>query len=348
MRKALKMGIVGMTSDHIWGMAQNLVDMPTVDLITGADPHQDLAEEVQERCHLKTVYQDYREMFAKEEVDAIMICGDNAGKVDIVEEAARHGVHVYQDKPMAATLAQADRSLAAAEGAGIKLMVAYHTAFHPSYAIAKGLLEEGKIGQVYLATAAVGHAGPKAFGCSDYFCEWLFNKEKNGGGTFIDEGCYYVSTFLDYVGEIEEVSAFTAQIGDKDYLPPDVEDNAVATFRFKNGALGLIHTKWGQIGSMPFSASYHGTDGTLLVKSQALSLYSRRALPNDLQGWVEVPFPYRPYSQSMDEPGYFVNCILEDKPIEGPVSPRRARATQEVIEAVYRSAETREPVRLPL
>ncbi len=348
MKSSLRMGLVGMTSDHVWNMAQNLVDLPTVDLITGADPHQDLAEEVQQRCHLKTIYGDYREMFDKEQVDAIMICGDNASKADIVEEAARRGVHVYQDKPMGASLAQADRILAAAEGSGIKLMVAYHTTFHPSYAMAKKWLDEGKIGEVYLATAIVGHAGPKAFGCSDYFCEWLFDKEKNGGGTFIDEGCYYVTAFLDYVGEVEEVSAFMTQIGDKDYLPSDVEDNSVVNLRFKSGALGTIHCKWGQIGTMPYSSSYHGTDGTLLTHWQALSLYSRQALPTDMQGWVEVSFPHRPYSMPIAEAEYFVNCVLEDKPIEGPVSPQRARATQEVIEAAYRSAEAGRPVTLPL
>jgi predicted dehydrogenase len=347
-KNSLKMGLVGMTSDHVWNMAQNLVDLPTVDLVTGADPHQDLAEQVQERCHLKTIYQDYVEMFDKENVDAIMICGDNASKAGIVEEAARRGVHVYQDKPMAATLSQADQILAAAERSGIKLMVAYHTVFSPSYAMAKSWLDEGKVGDVYLATAAVGHAGPKAFGCSDYFCEWLFSKEKNGGGTFIDEGCYYVTAFLDYVGEVAEVSSFMAQIGDKDYLPPGVEDNAVVNLRFKNGALGVIHSKWGQIGVMPYSASYHGTEGTLLAKPQALSLYSRSELPGDLQGWVEVPFPHRPYGMPIAEAEYFVNCVLEDKPVEGPVSPRRARATQEVIEAAYRSAETGKPVALPL
>jgi predicted dehydrogenase len=99
---------------------------------------------------------------------------------------------------------------------------------------------------------------------------------------------------------------------------------------------------------MPYSSSYHGTDGTLLTHWQSLSLYSRQALPTDLQGWVEVSFPHRPYSMPLAEAEYFVNCVLEDKPIEGAVSPRRARATQEVIEAAYRSAETGRPVALPL
>jgi predicted dehydrogenase len=178
--------------------------------------------------------------------------------------------------------------------------------------------------------------------------EWLFDKEKNGGGTFIDEGCYTVSTFLDYLGEVEEVSAFMNQMGWRDYLPPDVEDNAVVSLRFKNGALGVIDSKWGQIGHMPFGSSYHGTEGTILASWTGLQLYSRTALPSELQGWLDLSMGREPRPGIGSEPEYFVNCVLEDKPIEGAVSPRGARATQEVIEAAYRAAEAGQVVKLPL
>ena len=347
-QKILKMGIAGMTSDHVWGMAGNLAALPEVSLVTGSEPYPELRQEVQDRFGLQTTYAEYEEMLAKEQLDAILICGDSAGKASIVEAAASHGVHVYQDKPMAATLAQADRIIAASEQAGIKVMVAYHNYFGAAYGKVKDWLDAGQIGDVYLARGIIGHSGPKAFGCSDYFCEWLFDKEKNGGGTFIDEGCYTVSGFLDYLGEVVEVSAFTAQIGDKDYLPSDVEDNSVAILRFKSGVLGVIDSKWGQIGSMPFGASYHGTEGTILAGWTNLNLYSRKALPEDLQGWVEISGRRAPRPGVGSEPEHFVKCLLEDKPFEGPVSPRGARATQEVIEAVYRSAATSQVVKLPL
>ena len=346
--KALRMGIVGMTSDHVWGMATNLAALPAVELVTGSEPYPELRQQAQERFNLQTTYADYEELLDKEQVDAILVCGDNGGKADIVEAAARHGVHVYQDKPMAATLAQADRIIAAAEQSGITVMVAYHNYFGASYGRVKEWLDGGQIGEVYLARGVIGHAGPKAFGCSDYFCEWLFDKEKNGGGTFIDEGCYVISAFLDYLGAVEEVSAFTAQIGDKDYLPSDVEDNSVVILRFKSGALAVIDSKWGQIGSMPFGSSYHGTEGTILAGRTSLNLYSRKALPQELQGWVELSGRRAPRPGVGSEPEYFVNCLLENKPIDGAVSPRGARATQEVMEAAYRAAATGQVVKLPL
>jgi len=346
--KVVRMGIVGMTSDHVWFMGESLAALPAVELVTGAEPYEELRQQAQDRFHLKTLYEDYREMFKKEELDAILVCGDNGGKADIVEEAARHGAHVCQDKPMAATLAQADRILAAAEESGIKVMIAYHTYFSASYGRVKEWLDEGKIGDVYLARAVIGHAGPKEIGCSQYFCEWLFDKERNGGGTFVDEGCYAVSTFLDYLGEVEEVSSFMTQMGWRDYLPPDVEDNSVTILRFKSGALGVIDSKWGQIGPMPFGNSYHGTEGTITTSWTSLSIYSRKVLPPELLGWVELPVGREPRPGVGSEAEYFVNCLLEDRPIEGAVSPRGARAAQEVIEAAYRSAETGQVVKLPL
>jgi predicted dehydrogenase len=63
---------------------------------------------------------------------------------------------------------------------------------------------------------------------------------------FVDEACYLVDGFVDILGAVTEVSAFTAQMGHRGYLPPDVEDNAVAILRFANGTLGVIDSKWGR------------------------------------------------------------------------------------------------------
>ncbi|MCJ7751290.1 MAG: Gfo/Idh/MocA family oxidoreductase [Armatimonadetes bacterium] len=346
MAKKLRFGIVGMTSDHIWALGGRLAALPAVEFVAGADPHEELRERAVKRFNLKAVYADDREMYEKEQLDAILVCSDNAAKAEIVEHAAARGVHVSQDKPIAATLVQADRIVAAAGKSGIKVMVAYHNYFNATYGRVKELLNEGRIGSVYLARAIIGHAGPREVGCDPYFCEWLFQREKNGGGTFVDEACYGVSAFLDYLGPVTEVVAFTAQIGSRDYLPPDVEDNSVALLRFNSGALGVIDSKWGQIGPMPFGSSYHGTDGTITVGRRGLSMYSRRALPEDLLGWLNIPVEPEPRPGIGSEAEYFVNCLLEDRPIEGAVSARAARDTQEVIEAVYRSAATGQAVKL--
>jgi len=361
----IRFGVVGMSSDHVWNMGDGLAALPEVALVTGAEPYPELRERATKQWGLQRTYEDYETMLAEETVEAILVCGDNAGKAAIAEAAARHGVHVYQDKPMAATLAQADRILRAVESSGITLMVAYHSAFNPLYDSLKDLLAEGAIGRPYRARGVTGHGGPIEFGCSRYFYEWLFDQQRNGGGTFVDEACYLVDNFLDYLGPITEVSAFTAQIGHRDYLPAEVEDNAVAILRFANGALGIIDSKWGQVGPAPLRTSYHGTQGTLISSPRGTELYSTAkptvpadwqaidgsALsghgpkPADLQGWQAPAVARSGYGS---EQRYFVDCLLNQRQIEGPTSPQVARDTQEVIEAVYRSAELGRAVQLPL
>lgn len=355
----LRVGVVGMTSDHVWNMGDGLAALPEVTLVAGAEPYAELREQATRRWGLARTYDDYGTMLEREELDAILVCGDNAGKAGVAEAAARRGIHIYQDKPMAATLAQADQILKAVESAGVTLMVAYHSAFAPIYAPVKQLLAQGAIGRTYLARGVTGHAGPVEFGCSRYFTEWLFDRERNGGGTFIDEACYLVDNFIDYLGPISEVSAFTAPIGHRDYLPPGVEDNAVAIVRFASGALGVIDSKWGQVGPAPVRTSYHGTHGTITSGARGTELYSTAGitLPEDwepidlaaggehagplpnLRGWRSTAPMRASYGPGGPEPRYFVDCVLSGRPVEGAVSPRVAYATQEVIEAVYRSAE---------
>jgi predicted dehydrogenase len=173
---------------------------------------------------------------------------------------------------------------------------------------------------------------------------------------------------VDILGAVTEVSAFTAQMGHRGYLPPDVEDNSVAILRFANGALGVIDSKWGQIGPPPVRTSYHGVQGTLINGASGTELYSTvdPALP---EGWepIELSAGTGSYRTPMNlhgwrapvpsaagagrggrEQRYFVDCALNRRPVEGASSPRMARNAQEVIEAVYRSAESGRAVRLPL
>ena len=367
--KTLRFGIVGMTSDHVWNMGDGIAALPEVELVAAAEPYAELRSQGTERWKLKQTYEDYETMLGHEELDAILVCGDNAGKAEIAEAAAKRKIHVYQDKPMAATLEQADRILKAVESSGITLMVAYHSAFDSLYEPVKQLIQDGAIGSPYLARGVTGHAGPVEFGCSQYFTEWLFDRQRNGGGTFIDEACYLLDNLVDYYGAVTEVSAFTAQIGFRDYLPADVEDNSVAILRFANGALGVIDSKWGQVGPAPVRTSFHGSQGTLITGGpNGTELYSTTqvATPSDwesidmsampvhgrtntaIKGWRAPKAARAAYGPGGPEPRFFVDAVLNNTPITGPTSPRLARDVQEVIEAVYRSAESGRAVQLPL
>lgn len=346
MAKNLRAAVVDLSSDHVWSMGAALKAQPGVDLVALSDVHEPLREKGKEELDITEAYGDHVQMLDRAKPDAILVCGDNAMKPGIVEEATKRGIHVYLDKPMAATLAGADRIVAAARAAGVVVMTAYHPAFSDSYNTIKGWIDDGRIGQVYLGNISIGHAGPIEIGLSEYFSEWLIDAKRNGGGSFIDEACYAVSMFTDFMGPVSEISCYTTQQGWRDYLPPDVEDNAVAILRFEQGMLGVIDAKWGQIGRTPYSRSFHGTEGTILMGWDDCQIYSRVEYAGDEPDWETVSWPRGP--RNMSEAAYFVECVRKGRQPEGASSLEAARHTQEVIEAAYISAREGRSVKLPL
>src|ERR1051326_1661737 len=144
-KRKLRFGVVGMSSDHVWAMGDGLAALPEVELVAGAEPYPEVPDQATRRWGLSGTHSHYGSLLDREEVDGILVCTDNASKADVAEAAARRGIHVYQDKPMAANLTQAERILRVAESAGITLMVAYHSAFNPLYHQLKALVTDGAL-----------------------------------------------------------------------------------------------------------------------------------------------------------------------------------------------------------
>src|ERR1700736_834148 len=94
----LRFGVVGLTSDHVWDMGDGLARLPEVEVVSAADGHAELRAQAESRWGLRRTYQTHEQLLDSELPDAILVCCDNAGKAAVVECAAQHGVHVYQDK----------------------------------------------------------------------------------------------------------------------------------------------------------------------------------------------------------------------------------------------------------
>ena len=139
------------------------------------------------------------------------------------------------------------------------------------------------------------------------------------------------------------MSAFTAQMGHRDYLPAEVEDNAVAILRFAGGALGVIDSKWGQIGPPPVRTSFHGVRGTITSGPGGTELYSTAqpavpegwepieplpsvgmfAAPAELRGWRAPSLPSSSAGRGGREQRYFVDCLLQRRPSPYVLPSRR-------------------------
>lgn len=116
MKTSVRLGVVGLTHDHVWGNLEVLAGLADGKLAAVADPHQELLDKAS-GLYGCPAYLDHEEMADKEHLDAVFVCCDNATGADRTVWAANRGLHVAVEKPMAATIEGADRMLAAAQAA---------------------------------------------------------------------------------------------------------------------------------------------------------------------------------------------------------------------------------------
>lgn len=266
--------------------------------------------------------------------------GATAEHADVVELCAARGIHVMVEKPMAATLEQADRMLAAALQGGVRLMVNWPTAWNPAWRRAVDLVHGGDLGRLWQVTWRGGHCGPELLGCSPEFCQFLFDKEQNGSGVFTDY-CGYGAGLCVLVmgGSPNSVAAMAGRLV-KTQFP--VEDNGIVLLRYPH-AICRLEMTWSETvpHQPPHDGVLYGTEGTIVVNRE-VTLYTR----DEPEGQV-VDCPPLPEGQSHASE-YFIGCIREGHEPEGQTSPLVARAAQEIIEAGLRAATSGMEISLPL
>ena len=320
----LKIGVVGLVHDHVWGMLDEFRKVDGAEVTCASDVNEPLLDRVRE-LGVKRTYKSYENLFSGEEIDAVIVYTENSRHADVTERAAEEGLHVMVEKPMAANLEQAERMLKVSRKCGIKLMVNYPTAWYPTFREAYRNANEGLVGRVYQVRYRAAHEGPKEIGCSRYFYEWLYNKELNGAGAFMDYCCYGANMCRWVLGVPERAVALGGTYV-RDYLT--VEDNAVLLMGYQK-AMGIAEASWSQVGEgVPprYTLIINGSDGVIAAGKQ-LRVYTA-----EKKGWETLEPP--PLERGRRSgPEHFVTCIREDKPVDDVVSPICNRDAQAILEA---------------
>ncbi len=136
-------GNYGHGLDRVW------LDIPGCQIVAVADAHEAGRQQALRRLHVSKGYADYREMLDKEKPDIVSIAPRWLDEhCDMVVAAAERGVHIYQEKPMCRTLAEADRMVAACEKHKVKLAIAFQTRYSPKLQAAHELIWDGQLGEI--------------------------------------------------------------------------------------------------------------------------------------------------------------------------------------------------------
>jgi predicted dehydrogenase len=231
--KQVKWGLIGCGDIARKRVAPALRDLPSCDLVALSRSQTDLLEPFAKEFGAKRWFANWEELISDEEISAVYVATPVHLHADQTVAAAEAGKHVLCEKPLALSMAECDRMIAACKANKVKLGVAYYRHFYPVVARIKRILEAGEIGDPVVAQInAFEWFNPEP----KHSRAWLLKKELSGGGPMFDFGCHRIEVLLHLFGGVRQMTALGAAV----VFDREVEDTATATFQFQRGTFGVL------------------------------------------------------------------------------------------------------------
>lgn len=347
MSEKLRVGLVGcgfIGHPH----AKALLRVPNAQLVAVADVNPAAAQAFGAKYGAQA-HSDAREMVARPDIDAVLVTTPPNAHPEVAIAALEAGKHVLVQKPLALTLADCDRMIAAARQANRQLMTAFFEMYHPAFAAAKQLVDQGAIGRVFLMKAMMA-----------WYSEinnWRFDPKIAGGGILMDGHVHHAALFQWYSGS--EPEKVYSEYGALASSAP-IDDTGVTIVRSKSALLEIsgsnrLRQPVAQFPGQGFFKEHFeifGTEGTILIHPldrPSLRVYSDKyQLPGVKPGWV---IPRVDSTDFDDRIGYcqfnpdedpwvglvraFTDSILAGRPV--PTPGEFGRKALEVVLAAYQS-----------
>ena len=282
-------------------------------------------------------YTDWRRLIDAG-VDIVVIGLPHNNHVAPAEAAAAAGVHVLMEKPIATNMADAQQLVAACQLAGVKLTMSFVHRYRDELQRARAWIDEGMVGVPQVGAESMNsQRGP-------HLGRWLTMKDIAGGGVLMYGAIHGIDRFRWLMGsEVVEVTAHTHRWD----AESEVEDSAIALFRFANGATGTLVSYSPIYRAQPayWETQIYGTQGMLRLR---------------VRGWAEVSNnqilkrddstthkgPWGEHYNFVRQAQEFVAAIREDR--EPAITAEDGLQALRICLAVYESAELKKTVQLPI
>src|SRR5688572_17672558 len=230
-------------------------------IVAVADLNEQVARAAADRFGIPNVYTDFRKLLARDDLDAVDVCLHNNLHRPVTEAALHAGKHVYCEKPMAGSYADAAAMLETARQTGKKLSIQLSTLYENETRAAKELIDAGELGELYFARSTGWRRRGRPY-VDGYGTPTFVQKRNSAGGAMYDMGVYHITQVLYLLGNpsVTRVSGKTWQKTDMDAARRersgyDVEELAAGFVRFANDmTLDLIEA-WA-IHLDPFEGSF--------------------------------------------------------------------------------------------
>lgn len=335
----LNFAVIGYDHAHLPRYVPALAQHPRVRLTALVAPgaNRSLARQDAERFGARYL-ESLASLWEGDKIDAAYIGTPPNQHLGVVRELAARSIHILCDKPIATTLGDADEILAATQKHSVKLMVPFNPRYQLPLIKLKALIDEGELGEIQHIQATKYGKVPRDIPGLD--TTWFFDRDQAGFGGFGDIGIHAIDALRWLIGaEAKQVYARIDRLIHQDLA---IDDIGTAVIEFQNGALASLQSGWvnpkGNPAWLSVSFEVLGAKGAALVEKP----YHDFELADESRA-ERLPWWRADIAMLVNE---FVAAVEEGR--EPAITGADARAALEVTVAAYRSAETGQPVTLPL
>lgn len=299
-----------------------------------------------EKHHIPQWYDNMDALINESGCEVVDICLPNYLHAEVALKSAAAGKHIIIEKPIAMTLEEADRMIAACKKAGVKLMYAEELCFAPKYERVRQLVKEGAVGKIYMLKQGEKHSGPHS--------DWFYDINLAGGGVLMDMGCHAIAWFRWMLNNAKATSVYASMDTVLHKGRTKGEDNSVVIVEFENGVTAVAENSWAKQGGMDDRAEVYGLGGVVyadLFMGNSAVTYSKEGYGYAMEkadttaGWSFTVFEEAFNQGYPHELRHFIECVQQNK--EPLVKGEDGRAVLEIIYAAYASAAQGKKIMLP-
>jgi UDP-N-acetyl-2-amino-2-deoxyglucuronate dehydrogenase len=350
MGKKYRFGIIG--CGVIFGAHSGAINaLEDAELVAVADIVEDKARQAAaERSHGANpdVYTDYHEMLKRDDIDVVSICTPSGMHAQMACDVLEAGKHVIVEKPMDITLKACDKLIETWKRTGKAATVISQHRFSEDVQALKRAIDEGRFGRIALVDSYTKWARSHEYYKSG---DWRATWELDGGGALMNQSVHYVDLMQWMAGDVDSLYGNCSTV----WHDIPVEDTACATIKFKSGAVGSLE---GTTAARPgLSQELHvmGEFGTVSIVGSRIKVWefvnkessggvttsgaSDTGLGASDPAAIRMDLHTKQYRDFLDAINNGTDPLI---------TPIEARKPVEIILAVYESARTGKPVKLPL
>lgn len=305
-------------------------------LVAVCDEVRERADAVAARFGVPAFY-NIDEFLGHKDLDAVSVLTPSGLHPAHAIAAAKAGKHVIVEKPMALRLQDADTMIRACDAAGVKLFVVKQNRFNVPVVKAREALDAGRFGRLVLGTVRVRWCRDQAYyDQAKWRGTWAYD-----GGVLANQASHHVDMLEWFFGDVVSVHARAATA----LVKIEAEDTAVATLKFKNGALGIIEATTAiRPKDLEGSLSVLGEKGSVEIAGFAVNKIRHWQFAEELPSDADVMEKFSvnpPNVYGFGHQAYYehvVKCLNDQSP--ALVDGLQGRKSLELISALYESIET--------